>query len=74
LKVLVSVRTPFASTFVVISELSGPAVVVGLFAAVAFALPLFAASFWVQPAASAASITNINTKLILLTLSLLLTG
>jgi hypothetical protein len=69
LKVLVSVRTPFASTLVVISELSGPVVVVGLAAAVAWAFALvFAASLWVQPAASAASITIINTKLILLTL------
>jgi hypothetical protein len=65
LKVLVSVLTPFESTLVVISELSGPAVVVGLLAAIALALSV---PFWVQPAASAASITIINTKLSLLTL------
>jgi hypothetical protein len=80
------VRLPFASTLVVTSELSGAgrvaavalSVVAFAFAAVvAFALELalaFAASFFVQPAASAASITIINKQLVLLTLSLLLIG
>jgi hypothetical protein len=76
LKTRVSVRLPLVSTLVVTSELSGPGLVVGLAAAVAaLALALsLAVELVVQPAAKAASITIVNTQIVLVTLLFLLIG